>query len=171
MPTTFVGLALFVAFATPGYMWVRVEERARPRPDRSQLLEAAELLTVGAVASLISAAIVATLGSFLRPLLDVAAWARAADPSAYVQAAILSTLTSLLLTVLLANVGASLAAGWWFSSRGRRQRESLRERVRQRLKLGPPSQPRIQTANTPWYDVLGSIDKTTHVAILTVIQT
>jgi hypothetical protein len=170
VPTTFVGLALFVAFITPGYMWVRVEERARPRPDRSQLLEVAELLVIGAFASLLSAALVAVLGSHLRPLLNTAAWVGASEPSAYLQAHAMRGLASLVLTVLLANGGAHGAASWWFGRTGRSQRARLSAWTRERLGLTAPPPQRIQTAHSPWYDVFGSIDKERHVAVLTVLQ-
>jgi Family of unknown function (DUF6338) len=51
IPTSLLGLLVFAASMCPGYAWVRVSEKRRPRPDRSSLLELAELVSVGAFAS------------------------------------------------------------------------------------------------------------------------
>jgi hypothetical protein len=51
IPNTLFGLLLFAASIGPGYIYVRVAERYRPRPERSALLETAELVSVGGLAS------------------------------------------------------------------------------------------------------------------------
>ncbi len=170
MPNTFVGLALFVAFITPGYLWVRAEERSRPRPERSQLLEVAQLLMVGAVASLTALSVVATLGAHLRPFLNLAAWVAAPDPAEYVSRWLPQALRSLLLTVFIAHGATYTAATWWFSPTGARVRSRSDEMVRKLIGMTPRTAPRIDPAHTPWFDVLGSIDKSTEVAVLTVVQ-
>ena len=50
-PDTTVGLVVFLAALGPGYVYIRVAERRRPRADRSGLLEAVELVVIGAAAS------------------------------------------------------------------------------------------------------------------------
>jgi hypothetical protein len=54
IPNNLLGLAVFAAGLGPGFVFVLVTERRRPRHDRSTLLEAAELVSVGAIASTIS---------------------------------------------------------------------------------------------------------------------
>jgi hypothetical protein len=51
IPSTLVGLVLFAASIGPGYVYVRVAERREPRQERSPLLEAAELVFVGVIAT------------------------------------------------------------------------------------------------------------------------
>ncbi len=50
---TLFGLVVFAAAAGPGYLYVRLAEQREPRRDRSQLQEAAELVLVGVIATLI----------------------------------------------------------------------------------------------------------------------
>jgi hypothetical protein len=54
MPETLVGLVVFAAGAGPGYVFIRIAERWTPRQERSALLEAAELVVVGATATAIA---------------------------------------------------------------------------------------------------------------------
>jgi hypothetical protein len=58
IPTTVAGVAVFLASLSPGYIWVRVAEVRVPRQRRTQLLEAAELVLLGGVFSVISVAAV-----------------------------------------------------------------------------------------------------------------
>jgi Family of unknown function (DUF6338) len=51
IPTTAFGVVVVAAALGPGYVFVRVEERRRPRAVRSPLLETAELLLIGGLAS------------------------------------------------------------------------------------------------------------------------
>lgn len=164
-PSTFLGFALFVAFIIPGYMWVRVEERVRPRPDRSQLLEVAELVAVGALASTLAGGVTALLGSPLRPLLNVYRWSNSPDPSAFLQANVLRAVASLLLAVVLANAGTKTVAEWRFSERGELQLAKLRSRLRMYRRPH-----RLRIGNTVWYEVLGKVNKETEAALLTVVQ-
>lgn len=55
------GFAFFVAGLGPGYLFIRVAEKHKPRPGRSTLFEAVEMVVVGAVASLLSIAAVLAL--------------------------------------------------------------------------------------------------------------
>jgi hypothetical protein len=50
---TLFGLVAFAAAAGPGYLYVRLVERREPRRGRSQLQEAAELVLVGIVATVV----------------------------------------------------------------------------------------------------------------------
>jgi hypothetical protein len=63
IPTTLLGLAVLAAGLGPGYLFVRVEERRRPRIERSQLLEVAELLFIGGLASTTAALAVLSVAS------------------------------------------------------------------------------------------------------------
>jgi hypothetical protein len=59
MPSTVLGLVVLAAALGPGYVFIRVEERRRPRPERSPLLETAEIVVIGGLASTIAFAAVA----------------------------------------------------------------------------------------------------------------
>lgn len=48
IPDSLAGLLLFAASLGPGYVYIRVAERRVPQAERTQLLEAAELLVIGA---------------------------------------------------------------------------------------------------------------------------
>jgi hypothetical protein len=54
IPTTALGLVVFLAALGPGYVYLRVAERRGVRPERSGLLEAVELAVVGAFASTVA---------------------------------------------------------------------------------------------------------------------
>lgn len=58
IPDSLAGLALFAASLGPGYVYVRVSERRIARAERSQLLEAAELLVIGALITTVVAMLV-----------------------------------------------------------------------------------------------------------------
>lgn len=49
IPDSLAGLLLFAASLGPGYIYIRVAERRVPRAERTQLLEAAELLVIGSL--------------------------------------------------------------------------------------------------------------------------
>jgi Family of unknown function (DUF6338) len=61
IPSTVFGLLVVAAALGPGYVFVRVEERRRPRAVRSPLLETAELLLIGGIFSTAAFAGVAAL--------------------------------------------------------------------------------------------------------------
>jgi flagellar biogenesis protein FliO len=67
IPGTLLGLVAFAASLGPGYFFVRVAEQREPRQERSPLLEATELIVVGAVTSSIAALLVLSVG-------DAAGW-------------------------------------------------------------------------------------------------
>lgn len=66
MPSTVLGLVVLAAALGPGYVFIRVEERRRPRPERSALLETAEIVVIGGLASTIAFAAVAGVASHTR---------------------------------------------------------------------------------------------------------
>lgn len=80
IPDTLLGLVLFAAAFGPGYAFVRVQEQHEPRPERSPLLEAVELVVVGAVTTSAVAIVVFTI-SVESGLLDPEQFA--ADAIAY----------------------------------------------------------------------------------------
>jgi len=59
IPDSLVGLVLFAASLGSGYVYVCVAELRQPRQERSQLVEAAELVFIGAIASSLAALLVA----------------------------------------------------------------------------------------------------------------
>lgn len=76
IPANLVGLVLFVLVLAPGWLWVRVAERRQVRPDRSALLEAAELVVTGVIFTAVAAAVVVAIGNgkgLLPELRDVTA--------------------------------------------------------------------------------------------------
>lgn len=156
MPTSLIGALLILVFVTPGYMWVRVEERHRLRTDRSPILEVAELFATGGLATA-TVGLLATIGAFVlsvrgvshRLLLDVQALAAAQDPSGYLQTNLVAAIVMLGTIVVLAHLGAWGAARLWYPDRNRG---------------------RLHPASTPWYDVFGTIDTDAHAALLTVEQ-
>jgi hypothetical protein len=76
IPGNLVGLILFLAAVAPGYVFVRTSERFRARPGRSALLEAAELLVIGAACTTIASLIAVGLAEWLGGgFLDIPAWA------------------------------------------------------------------------------------------------
>lgn len=65
VPTSLVGVLVFLAAFAPGFVWVRVAEARTLRADRSPLFETVELGFVGATASLIAAALVGLTDAWL----------------------------------------------------------------------------------------------------------
>jgi Family of unknown function (DUF6338) len=61
IPSTLLGLVAFAASLGPGYVDVRVSEKREPRHERTQLLEAAELIVIGGLASSLAALVVLSL--------------------------------------------------------------------------------------------------------------
>jgi hypothetical protein len=72
VPESVVGLLLLFAALGPGFVWVRVAERRTAQPERSPLLETAQLVSVGGLCSLASAALALWVASEFN-VIDVAA--------------------------------------------------------------------------------------------------
>lgn len=107
IPSSVVGLLLFVACLGPGYVYVRLVERSEPRADRSTLHEAVEFLVVGAVTSTIAVAVV----------LIVARYSHWLDPESlgthtrhYVVVHPIRASSAVLAVLVLSYGGAALAA-------------------------------------------------------------
>lgn len=150
MPDTFIGLALFAVFVSPGHAWQRVEERWRPRENRSGLSEIAEIVSTGGVFSLTASVLVMALAEW-RPeaFLSLPALLEAPDMSAYV-AGHLSPVTTTALTVLgIAHLLALLAAALWFGALG--------HMVRTRFSFVRTS--RLNVGHTVWFDLFNAVDK------------
>lgn len=76
IPQTLLGVVIFVVAVAPGYSYLRFAERRAPRPDRSRLMEAAELLGIGS--ALLAVASAATIGLGVRwpeVFVNLRAWA------------------------------------------------------------------------------------------------
>lgn len=69
IPYTTLGLIVSLAALGPGYLYIRAAEVRSPRPERSGLVEAVELVVIGAFASTLSLIIVVL----------VAGWANAVN--------------------------------------------------------------------------------------------
>jgi Family of unknown function (DUF6338) len=80
MPDTVLGLVVLLTSLGPGFVYMQVAERREARTPRSGLLEAVELILLGAAASTITVVAVSLVASVLTPL-DVRALAR--QPDAY----------------------------------------------------------------------------------------
>jgi hypothetical protein len=64
IPTSLLAVVVFAASIGPGYVWVSVAETRKPRRQRTQLLELAELVIVGGLASTLSFLVVASISSW-----------------------------------------------------------------------------------------------------------
>ncbi len=104
IPSTVVGLAIFTATLGPGYIFVRVEERRRPRIARTPLLEIAELLFIGTFSSGL-ATVVPLVALERLHRLDVAQLKT--HPTKYLLAHPLSTLT-----IALGTLGLACTVAW-----------------------------------------------------------
>lgn len=62
MPNTLFGVLVFVAALGPGFVYVQIAERARPRQSRSAIGESVELVVIGAMATTFSSLLVFGLG-------------------------------------------------------------------------------------------------------------
>jgi hypothetical protein len=114
IPDTLVGLLAFAASIGPGYVYVWIAERYELRPTRGPLLEAAQLVIIGSVASLVS--LLAVLG--FAEMVNVIDTAQVADDGGrYVITEPVRSLSSLLVALVLSYGGAAAAA--WFIHRGR----------------------------------------------------
>lgn len=107
IPATLLGLVLFAASIGPGFIYYRVSEGRKPRHERTPLLEAAELVLVGAVSSTIALLIVLSLGERLY-LLDSDALAQ--QGSDYVLAEPRRTLVSALAVLAFGSIMAAAIA-------------------------------------------------------------
>jgi hypothetical protein len=76
IPGNLLGLILFLTAVAPGYVFVRTSERFRARPGRSALIEAAEVLVIGAACTTIASLIAIGLAEWHDGLfVDIPAWA------------------------------------------------------------------------------------------------
>lgn len=76
LPGNLVGLVLLLSAVAPGYVYVRVAERYRSRPDRSALLETAEVFAIGAACTTVAALLLVGLEDRVQGVvLDVSTWA------------------------------------------------------------------------------------------------
>ena len=129
IPGTLAGLLVFAASIGPGYVWVRIEEKRRPRPERTPLLEAAELFFVGATASTVAFLTVLVAGDRL-DVLDPDRLAQ--DGVSYLLREPERGLGSVALALLLAYGGTAIVA-----------------RIRFRNQL-----PTIQLGGSAWHTIL-----------------
>jgi hypothetical protein len=107
IPSNLVGLVLFAASLGPGYVYVRVAEKRKPRPDRSALVETVEMIAIGGMASTLAALIVLSVGDALDAL-DTGALANSAKD--YLLAEPVRVLGSLVVLFALSYGGAAIAA-------------------------------------------------------------
>lgn len=106
IPSTFLGLVLFVASLGPGFVFLATSERQRPRREQSQLAEAVQMAVIGAVAS-----IVAALAVLSTRILDQDKLVE--EKGQYLLLHSLRGLGALLLFLFIAYAGAWAAARLW----------------------------------------------------------
>jgi hypothetical protein len=109
-PGSLLGVVFLAAAICPGYWWVRATEQRKPRQDRSPLLEAAELFSVGGLFSAIWIIAVFLIGDHFN-WIDVPAIVR--DSRAYVAAHPARAMLAAFLAVVGANVAAWGLARIW----------------------------------------------------------
>lgn len=141
IPSTLVGLLLFAASLGPGYFYVRETERRVARAERSQLLEAVELVIISSLVTTIVSMLVLA-GARTIGLIDTGVLLR--EGFAYLLLHPLRGL-SVLVAIFGLSYGAAWAAAWAVHFRDWRS----------------------QRPGSVWRHVLGR-DKKTHIAIATV---
>jgi hypothetical protein len=99
IPSTTLGLVVFLAALGPGYLYLRVAEQRTARASRSGLVEAVELVVVGALASTIALLVVVTVADWLH-LVD--AESLSLDPGRYFHRHGLPVLRMLAVTLAVA---------------------------------------------------------------------
>jgi hypothetical protein len=107
IPSTTLGLVVFLAALGPGYVYLRVAERRTARPERSGLVEAVELVVIGALASSLTLLVVVSIADTLNAI-DVRSLSSA--PRRYFDRHTLTVLWLLALALALAYVVAYVAA-------------------------------------------------------------
>lgn len=107
IPSTVLGLVVLAAALGPGYFFIRVEEQRRPRPERSTLLETAELIVIGGLCSTVAFAVVALVTAHTG-WLDEQKLAK--SPNEYLLSHVSRFSALLLTTLLLSCLAAYLAA-------------------------------------------------------------
>jgi hypothetical protein len=112
---TYVGLLLFVAGVCPGYWWVSVVEGRKPRRERTQLLEAAELLSIGALATTV-VTLVTLLIANKTGVIDT--HRLFADSKTYIRSHPIAVVSALLVTLLIANTGTWCVAHLAYRGKG-----------------------------------------------------
>jgi hypothetical protein len=76
VPSTLLQVVLLIALFAPGYVWVRVAEVRRPRPERSGLFETSEFAVVGVCASAAALGVAILISSFFPQVFaEPEAWA------------------------------------------------------------------------------------------------
>lgn len=111
LPYTTLGLLIFVAVLVPGLVWLRISEARIFRPQRSPVLEVAELAILGCCFTAGAALLVATLSLvWSPPLLDILVWTTASNMSDYLLGNLPQFVLSGFLTVALSIIFAAGSA-------------------------------------------------------------
>lgn len=71
LPSTLLGLLLFLASVSPGYIYLRTYERRSFRDARTGLREVAEIVTVGALATTVASFVMLTVGQLTTAFLPL----------------------------------------------------------------------------------------------------
>jgi hypothetical protein len=114
IPSTLLGLIVLAASIGPGYVWVQVAESRTPRSPRTQVLEVAELIIVGGLASTLAFLVVF---SFASAVSWIDTGALADDGTAYVLKHPARGLGVVFVGLALAYVGAYFAARSFYRGR------------------------------------------------------
>jgi hypothetical protein len=138
IPSSVTALALLIVAIAPGYAFLRVSEQRSIRPQRSPLVETADLICVGAVGTAIAAIVIFGIGRAAPGLfLDLGPWAEGG--SKYLSAHAWQALSSAGAT-MIASVAISAGLGGLSgkSRRGRIQPGSVWDEVFRPLHYAQP---------------------------------
>jgi Family of unknown function (DUF6338) len=109
LPGDLIGVVILLAAVAPGYVYVRVAEHYRSRPERSALLETAEVVVIGAGCTTLAAGALVGIGQWVDGIvLDTSSWIR--HGNAYLRSRPDLLLRSAALALVLAFLVAYVAA-------------------------------------------------------------
>jgi hypothetical protein len=140
LPQSLAGLLLIAAGICPGYWWIRVAEERKPRRDRSPLLEAAELISIGGLFSAITFLIVLVIVDSTQ-LISSSVFL--SDPHRYTQHHPIRVVLCVLLGLIVANLSAWLVAKRLYGDESVIVHESALHRA---VRAAPPGSRALVTA-------------------------
>lgn len=111
LPYTALGLILFFSMLAPGFVWLRVSETRTFRPQRSTVLEIAELAILGWAFTLVTGLVVVAAGQIWSPpFVNLSEWIAASDRTEYLVNGFWNVALSAVLIILLSLSIAGLTA-------------------------------------------------------------
>lgn len=111
LPYTALGLILFFSMLAPGFVWLRVSETRTFRPQRSTVLEIAELAILGWAFTSVTGLVVVAAGQIWSPpFVNLSEWIAASDRTEYLLNGFWNVALSAILIILLSLSIAGLTA-------------------------------------------------------------